>query len=144
VVFISFLRKSVFGENMPKTKSRDIQIRDKDREVEGTFSQVPNETSQIAKNVVDYQRSERKNLKELVNKVVYIVNAKVINTSKGYMGIVEAYEKLGDRIQEYYTFSKVIIKELDRLMPLLEKGYVIRVKISQDTSKGYLYFDSPR
>ena len=131
---------------MPKKKSGDIQIWDKDREVEGTFSQVPNETSQsqIAKNVIDYSRTERKNLKELVNKVVYIVNAKIINTSKGYMGIIEAYERIGDKIEEYYTFSKVIVKELDRLMPLLAKGYVVRVKIAQDSSKGYLYFDSPR
>jgi len=131
---------------MPKKKVDEIHIWDKDREVEGTFSQVPNETSQsqIAKNVIDYSRTERKNLKELVNKVVYIVNAKIINTSKGYMGIIEAYERIGDKIEEYYTFSKVIVKELDRLMPLLAKGYVVRVKIAQDSSKGYLYFDSPR
>jgi hypothetical protein len=129
---------------MPKKKSGEIQIWDKDREVEGTFSQVPNETSQIAKNVIDFTRSERKNLKELVNKVVYIVNAQIVNTNKGLMAVIEAYERLGDRIEEYYTFSKVIIKELDRLMPLLAKGYVIRVKIAQDSSKGYLYFDSPR
>jgi len=129
---------------MPKKKSGEIQIWDKDREVEGTFSQVPSEASQIAKNVIDFTRSERKNLKELVNKVVYIVNAQIVNTNKGLMAVIEAYERLGDRIEEYYTFSKVIIKELDRLMPLLAKGYVIRVKIAQDSSKGYLYFDSPR
>ena len=133
---------------MPKKKVDEIHISGKhnDREVEGTFSQVPYETSQsqIAKNVIDFTRSERKNLKELVNKVVYITNAKIISTSKGYMGIIEAYERIGDKIEEYYTFSKVIIKELDRLMPLLAKGYVVRVKIAQDQAKGYLYFDSPK
>jgi len=131
---------------MPKKKVDEIQIRDKDREVEGTFSQVPYETSQsqIAKNVIDYTRSERKNLKELVNKVVYIVNAQIVNTNKGLMAVIEAYQHIGEKIEEYYTFSKVIIKELDRLMPLLAKGYVIRVKIAQDSQKGYLYFDSPK
>ena len=130
---------------MPKKKVDEIQISGKhDREVEGTFSQVPYETSQIAKNVIDFTRSERKNLKELVGKIVYITNAKIINTSKGYMGIIEAYERIGEKIQEYYTFSKVVIKELDRIMPLLARGYVVRVKIAQDDEKGYLYFDSPR
>jgi len=131
---------------MPKKKVDEIQIRDKDREVEGTFSQVPNEASQfqIAKNVIDYQRVQRRNLKELVGKVVYITNAKIINTNKGVMGIIEAYERPGDKIEEYYTWSKVIIREIDRLMSLLEKGYIIRVKISQDKQRGYLYFDSPR
>jgi len=128
---------------MSKRKSGDIQIRDKHEGDKETFSQVSRESPSMAKNVVDYQRSERKNLKELVNKVVYIVNAQIVNTNKGLMGIIEAYERLGDRIEEYYTFSKVI-KELDRLMPLLAKGYVIRVKIAQDSQKGYLYFDSPR
>ena len=129
---------------MPKSRSREIQTRDTDREVEGTFSQVPREASQIAKNVIDYQKSDRRNLKELVGKIVYITNAKLINTNKGVMGIIEAYEKVGEKIEEYYTFSKVIIREIDRLMPLLAKGYVIRVKIAQDSQKGYLYFDSPR
>jgi len=131
---------------MPKKKSGEIQISGthNEREVEGTFSQVPREASQMAKNVVDYQRSERKNLKELIGKTVYIVNAQIVNTNKGYMGIIEAYERLGDRIEEYYTFSRVIIKELDRLMPLLARGYVIRVKIALDDEKGYLYFDSPK
>jgi hypothetical protein len=129
---------------MSKTKSRDIQIWDKDREVEGTFSQVPNEASQIAKNVIDYQRGERRNLKELVGKVVYIVNAKVIRTNRGEMAVIEAYEKIGEKIMEYYTWSKVIIRDLEKIMDLLAKGYVIRVKINQDPKKGYLYFDSPR
>jgi len=135
---------------MPKKKVDEIQISGKhDREVEGTFSQVPNEASQIAKsqiakNVIDYTRTERKNLKELVGKIVYIVNARIIRTSRGEMAVIEAYERIGEKIMEYYTWSKVIMKELDRLMPLLEKGYVIRVKISQDQQKGYLYFDTPK
>ena len=129
---------------MPKSRSREIQTRDMYEGDKETFSQVSRESPSVAKNVIDYQKSERKNLKELVNKVVYITNAQLINTNKGTMAVIEAYEKIGERIQEYYTFSKVIIKELDRLMPLLAKGYVIRVKISQDQQKGYLYFDSPR
>jgi len=130
---------------MSKRKSGDIQIRDKDYEGDKeTFSQVPREASQIAKNIIDYQKVQRRNLKELVGKIVYLVNARIVNTSKGAMAIIEAYEKPGDRIEEYYTWSKVIIREVDRLMSLLEKGYVIRVKIAQDSSKGYLYFDSPR
>ena len=127
-----------------KTNSKKHMKRDYKEEAEETFSQVSREASSIAKNVIDYTRTERKNLKELVNKVVYITNAKIINTNKGAMAVIEAYENLGDKIQEYYTWSKVIIREIDRLSDLLAKGYVIRVKIAQDQKRGYLYFDSPR
>ena len=131
---------------MPKKKVDEIHISGKhnDREVKGTFSQVPNETSQIAKNVIDYTRGERKPLRELVGKIVYIVNVKQINTNRGIMTIIEAYEKIGEKIEEYYTFSRVIARDIERIADLISKGYVIRVKIAQDEKRKYIYFDSPK
>jgi hypothetical protein len=60
------------------------------------------------------------------------------------MTIIEAYEKIGEKIEEYYTFSRVIARDIERIADLISKGYVIRVKIAQDEKRKYIYFDSPK
>jgi len=127
-----------------KTNSKKHMKRDYKEEAEETFSQVSHEASSIAKNVIDYQRGERKPLRELVGKIVYIVNVKQINTNRGIMTIIEAYEKIGEKIEEYYTFSRVIARDIERIADLINKGYVVRVKIAQDEKRKYIYFDSPK
>ena len=129
-----------------KTSSKKRVSKGDKEEAEETFSQVSREASsnQIAKNVIDYQRGERKPLRELVGKIVYIVNVKQINTNRGIMTIIEAYEKIGEKIEEYYTFSRVIARDIEKIADLISKGYVVRVKIAQDEKRKYIYFDSPK
>jgi len=130
-----------------KTTSKKHTKRDYKEEAEETFSQVSHEASssnQIAKNVIDYTRGERKPLRELIGKIVYIVNVKQVNTNRGIMTILEAYEKIGEKIEEYYTFSRVIARDVERIADLINKGYIVRVKIAQDEKRKYIYFDTPR
>jgi len=127
-----------------KTNSKKHTKRDYKEEAEETFSQVSREASSIAKNVIDYQRGERKPLRELIGKIVYIVNVKQVNTNRGIMTIIEAYEKIGEKIEEYYTFSRVIARDIERIADLISKGYIVRVKIAQDEKRKYIYFDTPR
>jgi hypothetical protein len=130
---------------MSEKNSSKKRVSKGDKEGEkGTFSQVPNETPSIAKNVIDYTRGERKPLRELIGKIVYIVNVKQVNTNRGIMTILEAYEKIGEKIEEYYTFSRVIARDVERIADLINKGYIVRVKIAQDEKRKYIYFDTPK
>jgi len=129
-----------------KNSSKKHTKRDYKEEAEETFSQVSHEASSqnIAKNVIDYTRGERKSLRELVGKIVYIVNVRQVNTNRGIMTILEAYEKIGEKIEEYYTFSRVIARDIERIAELISKGYIVRVKIAQDEKRKYIYFDTPK
>jgi len=117
---------------------------DKDREVEGTFSQVPNETSQIAKNVIDYIPVSRKNLNELKGKIVYVTNVWLEETPKGkQIMVLEISEKLGEPLGEYVTMSKQVINEYKKMKELIEKGFVLRVKIGEDP-RGWARIERPK
>jgi len=128
-----------------KTSSKKhISKGDKDREVEGTFSQVPNETSQIAKNVIDYVPITRRNLNELKGKIVYVTNVWLEETPKGkQIMVLEISEKLGEPLGEYVTMSKQVINEYKKMKELIEKGFVLRVKIGEDP-RGWARIERPK
>jgi len=127
-----------------KTSSKKrVSKGDKEGE-EGTFSQVPNETPSIAKNVIDYVPITRRNLNELKGKIVYITNVWLEETPKGkQIMVLEISEKLGEPLGEYVTMSKQVINEYKKMKELIEKGFVLRVKIGEDP-RGWARIERPR
>jgi hypothetical protein len=127
-----------------KTNSKKrISKGDKEGE-KGTFSQVPDETPSIAKNVIDYIPVSRRNLNELKGKIVYVTNVWLEETPKGKQVIVlEISEKLGEPLGEYVTMSKQVINEYKKMKELIEKGFVLRVKIGEDP-RGWVRLERPR
>lgn len=99
--------------------------------------------------VIDLSEEGRAyNLKQFVNQIVVIEDAKVINTRRGEMArmIICIPNEKGECKEdiEVYTFSRVVADQVkNKVIPLIEKGNYVRVKILQH-QKGYLYLAPPR
>jgi len=129
-----------------KSNSKKHTKRDHKEEAEETFSQVSHEASsnQIAKNVIDYIPVSRRNLNELKGKIVYITNVWLEETPKGkQIMVLEISEKLGEPLGEYITMSKQVINEYKKMKELIEKGFVLRVKIGEDP-RGWARIERPK
>ena len=127
-----------------KTSSKKHMKRDYKEEAEETFSQVSHEASSIAKNVIDYVPIARRNLNELKGKIVYVTNVWLEETPKGkQIMVLEISEKLGEPLGEYVTMSKQVINEYKKMKELIEKGFVLRVKIGEDP-RGWARIERPK
>jgi Ni,Fe-hydrogenase maturation factor len=91
--------------------------------------------------VIDFDlvdiRGERESIDVLLNKTFVIVGFEKRTSSRyGDFYIIRT-----DDGKEYYTFSKVLMKQLDALKEYFDKGYKVRVKLVKQ--RRYLTFTKP-
>ncbi|MEM2352461.1 MAG: hypothetical protein QXT26_08655 [Thermoproteota archaeon] len=95
--------------------------------------------------VVDFKpESERVNLAELAGKVIVITDFKILRSEKykADLAIIKYFEPPESKEKEAYTFSRVIIKQLQQIFPLIQQGKAVRVKVV-DAGR-YLMLAPPR
>jgi hypothetical protein len=99
--------------------------------------------------IIEFKEVSRENLRALVNKVIYITDIEFRQGRKGEFAIVKAYtqedvDKNEIREREYYTFSRVVIRQLkDIYDEIMVKGKIVRARLSEDPKRGYLYLSKP-
>jgi hypothetical protein len=99
--------------------------------------------------IIEFKEVSRENLRTLVNKVIYIVGIEFRQGRKGEFAIVKAYtqedvDKNEIREKEYYTFSRVVIRQLkDIYDEIMVKGKIVKAKLNEDPKRGYLYLSKP-
>jgi hypothetical protein len=93
--------------------------------------------------VVDYTPTQRRNLKEAIGKTIVIYGVDFREGRRGSFAVVDAVvEETGEETQ-FYTFSRPVVDELRRLLPLFEEGKRLRTNICVNEKKGYLYLCTP-
>jgi len=102
------------------------------------MSKVYDYREEKAEEVIDYELPERKNLKQMVNKVIVIADVEFRSGRRGEFAVI-----VTDDGSEYYTFSKPIVSELKKLQHIFAEGKRLRAKICRNEEKGYLYLCSP-
>jgi hypothetical protein len=93
--------------------------------------------------VVDYQVATRRNLKEVIGKNIVIYSVDFRSGRRGTFAVIDAIVEESGEEAQFYTFSKPVIEELERLLPLFESGKRLRVRICVNERKGYLYLCEP-
>jgi len=99
--------------------------------------------------IIDFKEVSRENLRVLVNKVIYITNIEFRQGKRGEFAIVKVYtqedvDKNEIREREYYTFSRVVIRQLrDIYDEIMVKGKIVKAKLNEDPKRGYLYLSNP-
>jgi hypothetical protein len=99
--------------------------------------------------IIDFKEVSRENLRVLVNKVIYITNIEFRQGKRGEFAIVKVYtqedvDKNEIREREYYTFSRVVIRQLkDIYDAVVVEGKIVRAKLLEDAKRGYLYLSKP-
>jgi hypothetical protein len=93
--------------------------------------------------IIDYQVASRRNLKEVIGKNIVIYSVDFRSGRRGTFAVIDAIvEETGEEAQ-FYTFSKPVIEELERLSSIFEEGKRLRVRICVNERKGYLYLCEP-
>jgi hypothetical protein len=93
--------------------------------------------------VVDYQVATRRNLKEVIGKNIVIYSVDFRSGRRGTFAVIDAViEDTGEETQ-FYTFSKPVIEELERLSNIFESGKRLRTSVCINDRKGYLYLCPP-
>ena len=96
-------------------------------------------------NVVDFDtvymayRPRTENLSVLEGTTFIIKAVEFEESSRGEVAVVTVETTDGEK--KYHTFSKVIIRQLKAIMPVLEKGYKVRATVVR--TKRYLMLRSP-
>ena len=99
--------------------------------------------------IIEFKEVSRENLRVLVNKVIYITNIEFRQGRKGEFAIVKAYtqedvDKNEIREREYYTFSRVVLRQLrDIYDAVVIEGKIVKAKLLEDAKRGYLYLSKP-
>jgi len=99
--------------------------------------------------IIEFKEVSRENLRTLVNKVIYITNIEFRQGKRGEFAIVKAYtqedvDKNEIREREYYTFSRVVIRQLrDIYDAVVIEGKIVKAKLLEDAKRGYLYLSKP-
>ena len=92
--------------------------------------------------VIDFEPLERIPLRNEVGRTIVIEDIVVLNTRRGEMIIVRGYREMDNKYNEWFTFSKTVLRDVKRIQLLLAQGKAVRVYIRQD-KKGALLFDRP-
>jgi hypothetical protein len=93
--------------------------------------------------IVDYQVATRRNLKEVIGRNIIVYSVDFRSGRRGTFAVIDAVvEDTGEEAQ-FYTFSKPVVEELERLASIFEEGKRLRVRICQNDRKGYLYLCEP-
>ena len=99
----------------------------------------------VKDNVVDFDtvymayRPRTENLSVLEGTTFIIKAVEFEESSRGEVAVVTVETTDGEK--KYHTFSKVIIRQLKAIMPVLEKGYKVRATVVR--TKRYLMLRSP-
>jgi len=99
--------------------------------------------------IIEFKEVSRENLRVLVNKVIYITNIEFRQGRKGEFAIVKVYtqedvDKNEIREKEYYTFSRVVLRQLkDIYDAVVVEGKIVKAKLNEDPKRGYLYLSKP-
>ena len=84
-------------------------------------------------------RPRTENLSVLEGTTFIIKKVEFEESSKGEVAVVTVETPEGEK--RYHTFSRVIIKQLKAIMPVLEKGFKVRATVVR--TKRYLMLRSP-
>ena len=99
--------------------------------------------------IIEFKEVSRENLRVLVNKIIYITNIEFRQGRKGEFAIVKVYtdddvQKNEIREKEYYTFSRVVLRQLkDIYDAVVVEGKIVKAKLNEDPKRGYLYLSKP-
>ena len=93
--------------------------------------------------VVDYQAVTRRNLKEVIGKNIIVYSVDFRSGRRGTFAVIDAVVEESGEEAQFYTFSKPVVEELERLSSIFEEGKRLRVRICQNERKGYLYLCEP-
>jgi len=99
--------------------------------------------------IIEFKEVSRENLRTLVNKVIYITNIEFRQGKRGEFAIIRAYtqedvDKNEIREKEYYTFSRVILRQLrDIYDAVVVEGKIVKARLNEDPKRGYLYLSKP-
>jgi len=99
--------------------------------------------------IIEFKEVSRENLRTLVNKVIYITGIEFRQGKRGEFAIVKVYtdddaQKNEIREKEYYTFSRVILRQLrDIYDEIMVKGKIVKARLNEDPKRGYLYLSKP-
>jgi len=99
--------------------------------------------------IIEFKEVSRENLRVLVNKIIYITNIEFRQGRKGEFAIVKVYtdddvQKNEIREKEYYTFSRVVLRQLrDIYDEIMVNGKIVKAKLNEDPKRGYLYLSKP-
>lgn len=108
-------------------------------ETEAGFSPTASE----APEVVEYQRPQRRNINQLVGQVITITSYRLSESARFRAPI--AYIKIVDssgKEEEVYTFSRVIIRQLqEEIDQLLKSGKAVKAKVVKQ--KNYIALAPP-
>jgi len=105
--------------------------------------------TKIRGEIIEFKEVSRENLRVLVNKVIYITNIEFRQGKRGEFAIVKAYtdddvQKNEIREREYYTFSRVVLRQLrDIYDAVVIEGKIVKAKLLEDAKRGYLYLSKP-
>jgi len=111
-------------------------IERKKQELKEEVKEEKKEEKVIDFDLVDV-RGERESIDVLLNKTFVITGFEKRSSNRyGDFYIIRT-----DDGKEYYTFSKVLIKQLEALKEYLDKGYKVRVKLAKQ--RRYLTFAKP-
>ena len=99
--------------------------------------------------IIEFKEVSRENLRVLVNKIIYITNIEFRQGKRGEFAIVKVYtdddvQKNEIREKEYYTFSRVVLRQLrDIYDEIMVNGKIVKAKLNEDPKRGYLYLSKP-
>ena len=92
--------------------------------------------------IIDFEPLERVPLRNEVGRTIVIEDIEVLSTRRGNMIVVRGYREMDNKYNEWFTFSKTILRDVKRIQLLLTQGKAVRVYVRQD-KKGALIFDRP-
>ena len=93
--------------------------------------------------IVDYQVATRRNLKEVIGKNIVVYSVDFRSGRRGTFAVIDAVVEESGEEAQFYTFSKPVVEELERLSSIFEEGKRLRVRICVNERKGYLYLCEP-
>ena len=92
---------------------------------------------------MDYAPTQRRNLREVVGRTIVVYGVDFREGRRGTFAVIDAVVEESGEETQFYTFSRPVVDELRRLLPLFEEGKKLRVNICINEKKGYLYLCSP-
>ena len=92
--------------------------------------------------IVDFEPLERIPLRNEAGRTIVIEDIEILNTRRGEMVIVRGYREMDSKYNEWFTFSKTVLRDVKRIQLLLAQGKAVRVYVRQD-KRGALLFDRP-
>lgn len=93
--------------------------------------------------VITYQTTQRRNLKEVVDKVLIISGVDIRTGRRGEFAIITATPEDEMVEQEFYTFSKPVVTELKKFENIFKQGKKLKVRICYESKKSYMYLCPP-